>query len=256
MTATNSTESFYTSGEYWRSRLTSSSDYKVPLALRALAAANIELKPGLKAAEIGCGNGAFLFPLARALDAKFRAFTLCGFDISPLAIERATEMARESGDNRISFHLGSAANVKDRFDVVFLMDVVEHVTDPYEFLESTRAVAPLVVLHLPIEQSVAHNLLHKLTQSYNTYHHVHFFSRESMRLLLWETGFEILALRFTAASPEILHSQGDVVTKLFREIRYCSYRFSPYLSSVLFGGSVMIVMRPASNGRALNGHGK
>lgn len=238
------TEDHYTSGEYWRERLGSGSDYKVPLALRALAAAQVSLEPGLKAVEIGCGNGSFLFPFAKALDAQFQSFTLCGYDISNLAVEHATMAAREAGESRLSFHLGSAADVADRFDVVLLMDVVEHVTDPYSFLAAVHPIASLVVLHLPIEQSPAHNVLHKLRQSYNTYHHVHFFSDESMRILLEETGFEILVIRFTAASPEILRGGGGLVTRAFRLIRYCAYKLWPRISSLLLGGSVMIVMRP------------
>lgn len=238
------TESFYTSGDYWKTRLGAASDYKVALALRALAAANLKLAPGVRAAEIGCGNGAFLFPLTKTLDAQIGSFALYGFDISTLAIDQARKVVLDSGENRLFFRLGSAADVHEQFDVAFLMDVVEHVTDPYAFLSSVRNIAPLVVMHLPIEHSIAHRLLHKPTKAYKQFHHVHFFSLETMRILLDEVGFEIVSVQFTAASPEIWRFSGSVTTRASRALRYYAYKVSPNVSSIFFGGSVMVIMRP------------
>lgn len=140
--------------------------------------------------------------------------------------------------------VGSAGDIEDRFDIIFLMDVVEHVTDPYTFLRSIHRLAPLVVLHIPIEQSLAHSVLSKPRQSYKLFHHVHFFSLETMQLLLEESGYEIVYMQMTAASKEILRFKTSLHEKLMRSIRYCTYKVAPRLSSLLMGGSVMVVMRP------------
>jgi hypothetical protein len=245
------TESYYSSGEYWRRRLSESSDFKVRLVLRALADAKIELRSSFRGIEIGCGNGAFLFPLAKALDATIGTFSLRGVDIATNAIEAAKLKADSIGETRVCFSPGSASDVDSQFDVVFLMDVVEHVTDPYSFLGSLRTLAPLVVMHIPIEQSLAHGILSKPQQSYNAFHHVHFFSLETMRLLVKEAGFEIEAMQFTSASPEVLRFQGSLAVRASRLIRYCAYKVAPGLSSLLMGGSVMVIMRPALQGRLI-----
>lgn len=238
----SATELHYQSGDYWRARLDSASDFKVALALRALHAVNIELSEGVRAAEIGCGNGAFLFPLAATLSGRLKSFTLRGIDIAPLAITHANARAREAGENRISFIEGSAADVKERFDIAFLMDVVEHVSDPFAFLQAAKDIAPIIVLHLPIEHSVAHRLLRKPTAAYKQFKHIHFFSLETMRILLQEVGLIMLGLQFTAASPEVFKFSGGPFVRTSRAVRYCAYKLAPAASSILFGGSVMVVM--------------
>lgn len=236
---------FYSSGKYWDGRTEYDSSYKVKLALRALSGAKVELQPGLRAIEIGCGTGPFLFPLAKALDAAIGKFELRGVDVAANAIEHAKRTAEVVGDERISFAVGSS-DVGGHFDLVFLMDVVEHVTDPFSFLRSLHGLAPLVVMHIPIEQSLAHSALSKPRQSYERYHHIHFFSIETLHLLVEEAGFEIVVMQLTAASPEVLHIYGNPVLKAARLIRYCSYKVAPRLSGILMGGSVMVVMKPVS----------
>jgi hypothetical protein len=102
-------------------------------------------------------------------------------------------------------------------------------------------------MHLPIEHSLAHRLLNKATDAYRRFRHVHFFSLETMRILLAEVGFEIVSVQFTAASPEIRRFSGNATTRASRILRYYAYKLSPNISSIFFGGSVMVIMRPANH---------
>lgn len=240
----SATEAHYTSGTYWESRLDDKSDYKVPLAMRVLSDAGISLSPGVRAVEIGCGDGAFLFPLMRAFQAKVPDFSLTGYDISSLAINRARAAAAAKNESRLSFHTGSAGEVRERFDIAFVMDVVEHVTDPFAFLGAVARLAPVIVVHLPIEQSLAHQLMGRPSRSYDAYHHIHFFSIDSMRILLREAGLSIASMRYTAGSPEVLHLTGGWTLQIARRLRYAAYRFVPRVSSLLMGGSVMMALQP------------
>jgi len=234
------TEQHYTSGDYWRDRGAEDSAYKADLAMNALACANIELRPGLRAVEIGSGSGGFILPLAERLNARFGDFSLSGYDIAPNAVELAKCATK---DKRIKFSIGSVKDIKDKYDIVFLMDVVEHVTDPYWFLESVRDIAPLVVMHIPIEQSLAHAILSRPLQSYELFHHVHFFSIETLRLLIQETGYEIVKMQFSSAFSKLLYSPGHPLLTAARAVRYCSYKIAPRMSGILMGGEVMVVLR-------------
>ncbi len=70
--------------------------------------------------DIGCGGGANLRELARLGDA-------CGLDAEPSAVEAA---ARRSGcDVRLGRLPGSVPFEPGRFDVVTLLDVLEHIED-------------------------------------------------------------------------------------------------------------------------------
>jgi hypothetical protein len=42
---------------------------------------------------------------------------------------------------------------------LLLFDVVEHVTDPYQFLKAVRGRAQYYFIHPPVEQSIGHLLL-------------------------------------------------------------------------------------------------
>jgi methylase of polypeptide subunit release factors len=96
------TEKHYTSGDYWKNRGHEDSAYKADLALNALACANIELRQGLRAVEIGSGSGGFILPLAERLNARFCDFSLSGYDIAPNAVELAK---RATQDERIKFSI-------------------------------------------------------------------------------------------------------------------------------------------------------
>jgi SAM-dependent methyltransferase len=243
---TNTTEQHYAGGDYWRERLTESSDFKVSLALRAMRNAGLTVEDGFTGTEVGCGNGAFLFPLRDALNDQLDDFRLTGLDIAPDAIDRADSRATKLGEERLSFRLVSDENPTDRSDVVFLMDVVEHVRNPYDLLESLHSKCSRVVLHLPLEQSLAHALLRRPTKSHERFRHIHFFSLETALLMIRECGYKVDTIQLTAASPEILRFKGTIVLKALRYMRYICYRVAPRQSAIAMGGSVMFVLSSAN----------
>ncbi|MHC5740421.1 MAG: hypothetical protein ACYTXT_00690 [Nostoc sp.] len=81
----------YTSGAYWLERQNSDSTYKVRLVESLLKKSQLSLSSTLKAAEIGCGQGAFLFPFANYLENQKIQCNLLGYDISSQAILIAKE---------------------------------------------------------------------------------------------------------------------------------------------------------------------
>ena len=97
-------------------------------------------------AEVGCGAGAVL----AALRPLFPEAELDGFDISPGAA-RFWERHRGIG---IRFTLGDflALNTR-RYDLLLVLDVVEHLGDPFAFLERLRAHGDQVVFHFPLDLS-------------------------------------------------------------------------------------------------------
>ena len=81
------------------------------------------------ACDIGCGVGNLLFAL-EGHDIKFT-----GIETSPESLAIAREKGKDSG---ITFLQKDASEVSEKYDIVFLTDVLEHIKDDASFLNLIR----------------------------------------------------------------------------------------------------------------------
>jgi SAM-dependent methyltransferase len=104
------------------------------------------LKDGGDAAEVGCGAGQCLIPVAQAF-AKSR-FT--GFDVDSTSIARAREKAAKAGvTDRVTFEQIPAENIphRDRFDLAMAFNCIHDMAHPRDALAGIqRALKPGGVL--------------------------------------------------------------------------------------------------------------
>jgi 2-polyprenyl-6-hydroxyphenyl methylase / 3-demethylubiquinone-9 3-methyltransferase len=84
---------------------------------------------GLKIVDIGCGGGLVCEPVARM------GAIVTGLDADPVAIETAKAHATSSALS-ITYENKAAEDTKTTFDVVLALEIIEHVKDPVEFVES------------------------------------------------------------------------------------------------------------------------
>jgi SAM-dependent methyltransferase len=111
---------------------------KVREVLRAISRAN--LRP-TSACDIGCGVGDVLAQLYRCLKLECAV----GSDISRHAIAQARQREAEG----LEFRLGDATLDRESFDVMLILDVVEHVGGPVAFLRAIKHKAPIAILNPP-----------------------------------------------------------------------------------------------------------
>lgn len=234
---------YYTSDEFWKNNLGKSSSFKVQVVDALFKKSNMNLPRFLNAAEIGCGDGAFLLPLASLLKDKGVEFNIAGYDISQMAIEQAKDN-NHFPENQVSFHVAPVGDIPYDLDMIFCIDVLEHVENPWEILRGLAGKSQYLILHLPIEQSLGHWITGACTRSNRTYNHIHFFSWESARLMLKESPFEIVDFQVTGATDFILtFSSGSLFKKIVHWVRYMAYKLSPKVTSAFAGGSVMFLLR-------------
>ena len=87
---------------------------------------------GLSILDIGCGGGLLAEPLARL------GGTITGIDVTPSAVEVASKHAIQNG-LEIEYQCCTAeafASRKQKFDVIYASEVIEHVADRSLFISS------------------------------------------------------------------------------------------------------------------------
>jgi 2-polyprenyl-3-methyl-5-hydroxy-6-metoxy-1,4-benzoquinol methylase len=100
----------------------------VPVVLPLLDGVVATLEAGAKAADIGCGSGVALVTMATA----FPRSEFHGWDIAPLALERAEANAKAAGVTNVTFHDVRAGGIPGdhSFSLVSTFDCVHDMTNP------------------------------------------------------------------------------------------------------------------------------
>jgi len=119
---------------------------------------------------------------------------LLGYDVSPQAFARAQRLSRE----RLQFKLADIRQEKDaHFDLLLLMDVLEHVEDYFTLLRDLRPKAEYKIIHIPLDLSVRTVLLGKLRDFRAAYGHLHHFTKEVALEMLGDVGYEVIDYAYT-----------------------------------------------------------
>jgi hypothetical protein len=172
-----------------------------------------------------------------ALGTIYPRARLAGFDISETAIEIARGL-----HPRISFSVGA---VHGEFDVALVMDVVEHVEDCFGFVRSLRPHAALALFHFPLELACLYLLRPVLMNHRRVLGHIHYFTRATALALLEDTGFEIVAHRYTPAVVDF--AAGTRRRRLVTHLQRAGFRIAPDLAVLVLGGyGLMVAARPSA----------
>jgi 2-polyprenyl-3-methyl-5-hydroxy-6-metoxy-1,4-benzoquinol methylase len=96
--------------------------------------------------EIGCADGMISRWIAPRVD------KLVGLEIVPACIGRCEALGLEGAE----FHLTDVERATDwpkgGFDLVLAMDVIEHLRDPYKFMERARVAGGILLVTTPINE--------------------------------------------------------------------------------------------------------
>jgi len=141
---------------------------------------------GKKLLDVGCGNGSFLAKMQRL-----------GWDVVGVEPDRkAAGIARERFG--LEVHVGdlTEAGFPDHiFDALTLSHVLEHVPDPVRTLhECGRLLKPggKLVVVTPNWDSLGHRALARAWPHLDPPRHLHLFSMHTVRLVIEQTGLEVL----------------------------------------------------------------
>ncbi len=183
--------------------------------------------------EVGCGSGEILVQLAAHLPAA----RLTGFDIS----QDALALARPKQTDRLHFALHDLAQqpVAVRYDLLLVIDVIEHLPNYFQFLDGVARAATHTIFHIPLDLSLW-SLLREpmLIESKNRVGHIHNFTEDFILSILGDHGFRVIDKIYTEPRYKH-HSPKEKITQL---LRAALYRVSPRLCSKLLGGYSLLVL--------------
>ena len=174
----------------------------------------------------------------------FPGSRLVGFDIASAA---ASFWPRHAAA-RIEFAVGDFFELtREDYDVILLLDVLEHLADPHSFLTRVRTRARHFVFHFPLDLSALSVLRETpLIHAREKVGHLHYYTKSLALALLGDCGFEVLDWRYTGAAFNA--PQRKWRTRLASAARCLVYALNKDFGVRLLGGETLIVVaRPHSS---------
>ncbi len=184
--------------------------------------------------DAGCGAGEVLKQLQESLDGEclFR-----GYDISPQALE----MCRSRANERLEFKLADICREKNiYFDLLLVLDVIEHLEDYFTFLRDLRTKATYKIFHIPLDLCVQTVLRQNgILRRRDLYAHIHYFTKETALRTLEDTGYRVRHYFYT---PRMIDLPIDRLQRILKVPRRIGLALHPDLAVRLLGGFSLLVL--------------
>ncbi len=184
-------QDLYTSGEYLKKNPlwhTDESPWKARYILQIMTKNSIAPKT---ICDVGCGVGEVLRLVQEGMDEECMFW---GYEISPQAFELSQQRANE----RLHFKL---ADIKQEggthFDLILLMDVVEHMEDYFSFLRELKSKSEYKLIQLPMDINAWDVFLGNLVRFRRDFGHLHYFTKDVALQMLKDVGYEVVDFLYT-----------------------------------------------------------
>ena len=187
--------------------------------------------------EVGCGTGEVLVHLKQF----YSQCEFSGYDISP-QVEQFWDEHKVAG---IHFQcVDFLALNEEFFDCILLIDVIEHLSNPFHFLEAIQERAKYFVFHFPLDLSAFTVLREKpLLNSRLKVGHIHYFTKGLALAILRDAGFHIMHYRYTNA---YLKGPGrNLITRIAAFPRCLINIINKDFGVRLLGGETLLVLAAA-----------
>ena len=186
-------------------------------------------------AEIGCGVGGILAELRETLPGEVQFH---GFDIAAAAIARAKK--REC--DRLRFYQEDLLPKDTSFDLLLIMDVIEHVPDYLGFLEGCRRKTRFKLYHIPLDIHVSSVMRASFINGRITLGHIHYFTAETALATLADTKHRIIGSFYTASALALTSLHPSLKRSLANMPRRLISLVSTAWAARLLGGYSLMVL--------------
>lgn len=186
--------------------------------------------------EIGCGAGRVLFELSKAAPGPIYS----GFDPS-------ADAARfwHGLPNHLALHNTDFRSTTDIYDLVLVVDVIEHIPDYIGFLREVLPRGRRHIFHIPLEMNAQGVLRNVQMASRRQVGHLHYFSRDTALAALEDAGYRVIDSVYTPAAIDRAPSWKP---RLLNIARVPLFRLWPDATARLLGGwSLLALTEPLTS---------
>lgn len=179
--------------------------------------------------DIGCGSGEILVQLASRMQEVDK---FVGMDVSKDAIS----LARKKETEKIRFKQADLSHMAstDVFDLLLVIDVIEHVENYFSFLNAVALRGKYTIFHIPLDMCVWSLFREKmLIESKARIGHIHNFTEDFITSVLEDKGFQILDKIYTEPSFEQMTRKQKLVNGIRKVLfkvhkRFCTKTIGGY----------------------------
>lgn len=159
-----------------------------------------------------------------------------GYDISPQALD----LCKPKANQKLHFHLADILNENVNFDLLLVMDILEHLEDYFGFLRGIRDKAQFKIFHIPLDLSIYGLLSKKYLDLRSRVGHLHYFTKDIALQFLKETGYTTLDWLYTTTlfSPE----PRSRFVSTFRPIVKIAYLINKDWTAITTGGLSVLIL--------------
>ena len=229
-------EEIYISGEYLGKNPTwhvEKSPWKAKQIMKMVARNNVAPKT---ICEVGCGAGEILIQLQQEMDA---ACLFWGYEISP----QAFELSRSRENEKLHFKLADILQEDVCFDLILMVDVIEHVEDCFSLLRNLKPKSEYKIIHfgldLTVESLLRPNALLGFRSTRGHIGHVHYFTKNIALAMLEDLGYEVLDYFYT---PRPVMPTDSMKRKLLQLPRSLFFAIRKDLAVRVLGGYGLLVL--------------
>lgn len=184
--------------------------------------------------EVGCGTGEVLrqLQLKMAPGCIFR-----GYDIAPQAIA----LSRSRQNDRLECRLGDIGKEPDaRFDLLLVLDVLEHQENYFSFLREVKALAPYKIFHTVLDLSLKavarQNGLMELRRASDD---LHFFTKDTVLQALRDEGYRVVDWFYV---PRAIYRAAGVAKRIRQWPRAVCFALNQDFAVRALGGYSLFVL--------------
>ena len=231
-------ENMYTSGDYLRKHPTwhaEDSPWKAKQIMRMMSQHNIVPRT---ICEVGCGAGEILKQLQEHLEHQC---TLWGYEISPQAFALCQSRAK----GRLHFKLADIRQEQDAFfDLILLIDVIEHLEDYFSFLREIKPKGHYKILHIPLDLTLDAIIRGTLHNKRELVGHLHYFTADIALQVLKDVGYEVLDYFYTPIALDFPENDfvSEIKRKLQNPLRKLLFAIRQDLAVRILGGWSLLVL--------------